>query len=62
MNEIDDALPRSQLIGVPHASAPGADATFAGNAGHFRKKQTGAADRALAIVDKVEVVGHSVDR
>ena len=62
VDEIDDALPRGDLGLVPHAGAAGADPALGRDAGHLGEDQPRAAERALAVVDEVEVVGDAVDR
>ena len=62
VDEIDDALPGRDVLGVIEPGAAGGDAAFRRHAGHLGEDQAGAAHRALAVVDEVEVVGRAVDR
>ena len=62
VHEIDDALPLSDVLVVPHARTSGANAALRRHAGHLGEEQAGAAHRAFAQVHEMEVVGRAVDR
>src|SRR5262245_17750623 len=62
MDEIDDALPRRDMFVVPHAGAARADPAFGRDTGHLGEDEPGAAERALAIVNEMEVGGRALDR
>ena len=62
VDEVDDPLPRRDMLGRVHAGAAWRDPPFRRNAGHFGDDQAGAALGARAVVDEVEVVGRAVDR
>src|SRR3954451_2389888 len=48
------------MIAVPHARAAGADARPGRDAGHLGEDKAGSAERALAIMDEMEIVGRAV--
>jgi hypothetical protein len=62
MDEIDDALPRGDVIVVPHAGAAGADPSFGRDASHLGEDEPRAAHGALAVMNEVEIVRRAVDR
>src|SRR5689334_7124064 len=60
MDEIDDSLPRGDVLVAPHAGAPGADPAFRRHASHLGEHEAGAAEGTLAEMYEMEVVGRSV--
>ena len=60
MDELDDALPRDDVLGLVHPRAAGADATLTAHVGHLRDDERGAADGARAQVHQMPVVRRAV--
>ncbi|CAB4922794.1 unannotated protein [freshwater metagenome] len=61
MTEVDDALPGLLLLVVPDAGAARGDASVGRGADHLGHDKPGAAERAGAEVDQVELAGDTVD-
>ena len=62
VNEIDDPRPRRLLLVVPQPGAARRDAGVAADAGHLGEHQSGAADRARAVMHQMEIAGHALLR
>src|ERR671913_1243923 len=62
VDEMNDALPRGDVIVVPHTGATGADPSFGRDASHLGEDEPRAAHGALAVMDEVEIVRRAVDR
>ena len=62
MHEIDDALPRRLVRVVVKTGAAQADAGFGRHVGHFRKHQSGPADRPRAVMHEMPIVRGAVRR
>ena len=62
VREVDDPLPRVDVLGAVHARAPGRDPPDVRDADHLGVDERRAAERARPEVDEVEVRRRPVDR
>src|SRR6266545_3086774 len=60
VDEIDDALPGSAVLGLVHSRAAGRDPPLTAHVGHLCDDERGASDRARAEVHEVPVAGRAV--
>ena len=60
VREIDDALPRVDVLGCVHPRAAGCDARRRRDVGHFGHHQPGAANGARTEVHEVPIIGGAV--